>query len=165
MCNLHHKCDFGSFKPASNNLATVTDNESNFNNENNLLLIDVEPALAKGTQIKGKVTLIEVWLILKTFFSGNVDNLFDYKNIENDGVDYDERSTINSSLDSGTLSSKSSGKLDLDFFLENFTTLFITLPCWNVNPKTQKMLDWKSKPTYLCKRNPKLRLLCGIGLF
>ena len=81
-------------------------------------MIDVEPALAKGTQIKGKVTLIEVWLILKTFFSGNVENLFDYKNIENDGVDYDERSTINSSLDSGTLSSKSSGKLDLDFFLE-----------------------------------------------
>ena len=53
----------------------------------------------------------------KKKFSGNVDNLFDYKNIENDGIDYDE-STINSSLDSGTLSSKSSGKLDLDFFLE-----------------------------------------------
>ena len=48
------------FKPTSNNLETITDNESNFNNENNLLLIDVEPALAKGTQIKGKVTLIEV---------------------------------------------------------------------------------------------------------
>ena len=60
MCNSHHKCDFGSFKPASNNLETITDNESNFNNENNLLLIDIEPALAKGTQIKGKVTLIEV---------------------------------------------------------------------------------------------------------
>ena len=51
----------------------------------------------------------------KNFFSGNVDNLFDYKNIENDGVDYDERSTINSSLDSGTLSSKSSGKQKLDW--------------------------------------------------
>ena len=48
------------FKPSSNNLETITDNESNFNNENNLLLIDVEPALAKGTQIIGKVTLIEV---------------------------------------------------------------------------------------------------------
>ena len=54
MCNSHHKCDVGSFKPASNNLETITDNESNFNNENNLLLIDVEPAIAKGTQIKGK---------------------------------------------------------------------------------------------------------------
>ena len=60
MCNSHYKCDLGSFKPASNNLETITDNESNFNNENNLLLIDVEPALAKGTQIKVKVTLIEV---------------------------------------------------------------------------------------------------------
>ena len=29
---------------------------------------------------------------------------------------------------------------------ENFTALFITLPYWNVNPKTQKMLVWKSKP-------------------
>ena len=26
--------------------------------------------------------------------------------------------------------------------VENFTALFITLPCWNVNPKTQKILDW-----------------------
>ena len=25
--------------------------------------------------------------------------------------------------------------------VENFTALFITLPCWNVNPKTQEMLD------------------------
>ena len=24
---------------------------------------------------------------------------------------------------------------------ENFTARFITLPCWNVHPKTQKMLD------------------------
>ena len=48
MCNSHHKCDVGSFKPASNNIETITDNESNFNNENNLLLIDVEPALGKA---------------------------------------------------------------------------------------------------------------------
>ena len=27
------------------------------------------------------------------------------------------------------------------FAAENFTTLFITLPYWNVNPKTQKILD------------------------
>ena len=63
----------------------------------------------------------------KNFFSGNVDTLFDYKNIENDGVDYDERSTINSSLDSGTLSSKSSGKQKLelnssDSFTNSVTT-------------------------------------------
>ena len=51
MCNSHYKCDLGSFKPASNNLETITDNESNFNNENNLLLIEVEPAIANGTQI------------------------------------------------------------------------------------------------------------------
>ena len=34
---------------------------------------------------------------------------------------------------------------------ENFTALFITFPCWNVNPKTQKMLDWKSKPPHFVK--------------
>ena len=68
MCNSHQKCDFGSFKPGSNNLETITDNESNFNNENNLLLIDVEPALAKGTQIKGKVTLIRGLTYFKNIF-------------------------------------------------------------------------------------------------
>ena len=88
-------------------------------------MIDVEPALAKGTQIKGKVYFNRGLTDLKNFFSGNVDNLFDYKNIENDGIDYDESSTINSSLDSGTLSSKSSGKLDLDFFLEIYQYIYI----------------------------------------
>ena len=48
---------------------------------------------------------------------------------------------------------------------ETFTALFITFSCWNVNPKTQKMLDWKSKPPHLCKNNPKLHLLHHLGLF
>ena len=56
------------FKPTSNNLETITDNESNFNNENNLLLIDVEPALAKGTQIKGKVYFNRGLTSFKNFF-------------------------------------------------------------------------------------------------
>ncbi len=59
-CGSLKQCSYCFVKPTSNNLETITDNESNFNNENNLLLIDIEPALAKGTQIKGKVTLIEV---------------------------------------------------------------------------------------------------------
>ena len=48
---------------------------------------------------------------------------------------------------------------------ETFTALFITFSCWNVNQKTQKMLDWKSTPSHLCKNNPKLHLRHHLGLF
>ena len=48
---------------------------------------------------------------------------------------------------------------------ENFTWLFITLECWNANPKTWNMLDWKSKTPHLCQNNPKLGLLPHVGLF
>jgi len=65
----------------------MTNNQTNSNNEN-VLMIDVKPATANGTG----------------------DSMYDY---EKDDIDFDE-STINSSLDSATLSSRSSGKSSFD---------------------------------------------------